>query len=300
MSAASVVVKSASIGSGKEATRGYNPSEAYALTLALEEASATAELEPNDEPLKATPFQTDGERRGFYAPKSDTDYFQLTSSEPRLLRVELEGVDRVDAELSLVALDSEGGKEQPLLRANDGGLKEGELLINLAVSPETPLLLKVQPAARQVEGKWVRDQENPEEPYRLVVTSRPDQGGDEREPNNESGAATPIELGKTARGHIHPKKDVDVFEVNLTSSPVKVPLRATVTGILKVDVALELYSIQDGKRVLLQRSEKNKGEQPETIRFTVDPGLYFLEVADTSGWNSNFLDAYQLLVERDE
>jgi hypothetical protein len=95
---------------------------------------------------------------------------------------------------------------------------------------------------------------------------------------------------------------VDYFVVDLSKSPVKVPLKATVTGILKVDIALALFRMEAdaSKPTLVQRSEKGKGEQPETIRFTVEPGVYLLEVKDTRGQQSNFMDAYQLTVELEQ
>jgi len=127
-------------------------------------------------------------------------------------------------------------------------------------------------------------------------------GDNEREPNNTPQTATPIELGRPMKGHIHPKKDVDYFLVDLQKSPVKGPLRATVTRILKVDVALALYRAGDdpAKPTLVQRSANGKGEQPETIRFTVEPGVYLLEVRDTRNLQSNFMDAYQLTVEHEQ
>ncbi|MGC4115910.1 MAG: hypothetical protein QM765_15230 [Myxococcales bacterium] len=224
---------------------------------------------------------------------------------PVLLKAELSGVDRIDSMLSLVQPEVEGGpKEETLLRANDGGVREGEMLVDLECAPGRDAVLRVEAAPRQVDGKWVRDQENAEEPYRLTVTARPDVGDSEREPNNSPTSPTALELGKTMKGHIHPKKDVDLFVLDLTKSPVKVPLKATVTGILKVDVALALYRLDGDPRsvkpTLVQRSEKGKGEAPETIKFTCEPGTYLLEVKDTKNYQSNFMDTYQLTVESEQ
>jgi len=250
----------------------------------------------------ATPFTAPGTIGGYFSPKGDLDYFALRADQPSLLKVELSGVDRIDSSLSLVRAAGDGQeKEQTLLRANDGAVREGELLVNVAATPGETLYLKVEAAARQVDGKWVRDQENPSEPYSLTVTARADEGLDEREPNDDAARATPIEFGRPLRGLIHPKRDVDYYRLDLSGSPVKVPIKATASGILKVDVALGLYRLDaDGKPALVQSSEKGKGEQAETIRFTVDPGVYLLEVKDTRNWASNFLDSYQLLVERDQ
>ncbi len=296
-----VTVKSSWSGSGKDAKRGYNTAVPYTLAITAEDAQTNAELEPNDEPAKATPLTVDGVRQGFFAPKGDVDYFLARCDRPQLLKVELSGVDRVDSMLSVVKVAEGSDKEEVLAKANDGGVKEGEILLNLACAPGKDVLLKVEAAPRQVNGKWVRDQENPTEPYRLTVTGRPDDNNDEREPNNQPETATPVELGRPMKGFIHPKKDVDLFRVDLSSSPVKVPLKATVTGILKVDVSLALYRLDEkGKPVLVQRSEKGRGEQPETIRFTVEPGVYLVEVRDTRNSQSNWMDPYQLTVEQEQ
>lgn len=294
-------VKAAWAGAGKDARRGYNAQAPYSLSVALEEAGANAELEPNDEPLKATPVAADGVRQGYFAPKGDVDYYLVRADRPVLLKVELSGVDRIDSTLSLVKIPEEGSeKEEVLLSANDGGVREGEILVDVAAGPGRDALLRVEAAPRQVNGKWVRDQENPAEPYKLTLTSRPDLGSDEREPNNRPELATPLELGKSVRGHIHPRRDEDFFLLDLTRSPVKVPLKATLTGILKVDVSLGLFRLEeDGKATLVQRSERGKGEQPEIVRYSAEPGRYVLQVKDTKSWQSNYVDAYQLTVEQD-
>jgi hypothetical protein len=294
-----VTVKSAWVGLGKEARRGHNQVDTYALSISPEEAGANAELEPNDEPARATPFVGDGTRQGFLAPKGDVDYFRVSASEPSLLKIELSGLDRVDSTLSLVSVD-EAGKEQLLLRADDGGVREGELLVNVAAGPDSDVLVKVDTASRRIQGKWVKDQENAIQPYRLTVSSRPDDGTWEREPNGDGSAATPIEVGRPMRGHVHPKKDVDLYRLDLTRALVKVPLRINLTGILKVDLALKLYRLDaEGKPTLVQSSEKGKGDQPESIRYAAEPGVYLIEVKDTPNRQSNFIDAYQLLVEQE-
>lgn len=300
-----VTVKSAWTGSGKDAKRTYNAGAPYTVAITPEEAGSNAELEPNDEAGKATPVPGEGTKIGYFAPKGDLDYYVVRCEKPVLLKAELSGVDRVDSTLALVKPDPDvAGKEETLLKANDGGIREGELLVNVGCGPGMDAVLRVEAAPRQVEGKWVRDQENPDEPYRLTVTARPDVGDSEREPNGTPATATPLELGKTIKGHVHPKRDVDDFAIDLTKSPVKVALRASVTGILKVDVALALFRI-DGdpataKPTLVQRSEKAKGESPESIKFTVEPGLYVVEVRDTKNLQSNFMDAYQLTVEQEQ
>ena len=99
------------------------------------------------------------------------------------------------------------------------------------------------------------------------------------------------------RGTVHPRKDVDYFRLDLSDRVVRTPLRAHLLGILKVDVGLYLHRVEaDGKLTLVQTSERGKGEAPETISFSAEPGVYLFEVRDTKKRESNFQDRYQLTV----
>jgi hypothetical protein len=295
-----VVVKSGWIGTGKEARRAYNTASAYTLSVSREEAGANAELEPNDELYKATPLASGGFKEGFLAPKSDVDHYVLKTSEPVLAKVELSGVDRLDLVLSAVEPPTgDGAQETVTLRTNDGAVKEPERLNN--VSCQDACYFRVESATRKLDGKWVKDFENPDVPYRISVTTVPDNGSEEREPNNTAARATVLTPGKPVRGTVYPAKDVDYSQLDLSGRPVRTSLRATLLGILKVDVGLYLHRMgEDGKLSLVQTADRAKGDQPETIRYSAEPGLYLLEVRDTKNRESNFQDAYQLSVEEGE
>ena len=110
--------------------------------------------------------------------------------------------------------------------------------------------------------------------------------------------ATRLKLGQAIRGTIFPKKDVDYFLLDLSDRPVKTPLRATAIGILKVDIGLYVHRVEDdGKLTLVQTADSAKGDKPEIVRFTADPGKYIFEVRDVKNRDANFQDAYQLTVE---
>ncbi|NVJ24901.1 ABC transporter substrate-binding protein [Myxococcus sp. AM011] len=295
-----VVVKGGWTGAGKEARRTFNAGTPYTLTVTQEEAGANAELEPNDELYKATPLTAGGYREGFLAPKGDVDHFVLRTTEPVLAKVELTGVERLDLVLSMVEPpQGDGQQETVLLRANDGALKEPERLNNVACNGSC--YFRVEGASRKVEGKWVKDFENSEQPYRITVTTVPDNGGEEREPNNTVERAQELTLGKAVRGTVFPVKDTDYYRVDLSDRPVRTPLRATLLGILKVDVGLYLHRVQpDGKLSLVQTADRAKGDQPESIRFSAEPGVYIFEVRDAKNREANFQDSYQLTVEEGE
>jgi hypothetical protein len=185
------------------------------------------------------------------------------------------------------------------LKANDGALKEPERLNN--VSCNGSCYFKVEGASRKVDGKWVRDFENPDQPYRITITAVPDNGSEEREPNNTVERAMEVNIGTTVRGTVYPAKDVDYYRLDLTDRPVRTPIRATLLGMLKVDVGLYLHRVgEDGKLSLVQTSDRAKGDQPENIRYSLEPGVYVFEVRDTRNRESNFQDPYQLTVAEGE
>ncbi|MCE9668208.1 ABC transporter substrate-binding protein [Myxococcus stipitatus] len=294
-----VVVKGGWTGTGKEARRTFNAAVPYTLTVTQEEAGANAELEPNDELYKATPLSAGGYREGFLSPKGDVDHFVLRTTEPVLAKVELSGVERLDLVLSMVEPpQGDGQQETVLLRANDGALKEPERLNNVACNGSC--WFRVEGASRKVDGKWVKDFENSEQPYRISITTVPDNGGEEREPNNTVERAQELTPGKAVRGTIYPVKDVDYYRLDLSDRPVRTPLKATLLGILKVDVGLYLHRVQpDGKLSLVQTSDRAKGDQPESIRYSAEPGVYVFEVRDAKNREANFQDSYQLTVEEE-
>ncbi|WP_043711810.1 hypothetical protein [Corallococcus macrosporus] len=295
-----VVVKTSWVGTGKEARRAFNTTMPYTLTVSQEEAGASAELEPNDELHKATTMTAGGYREGFLAPKGDVDHFVLKTAEPVLAKVELTGVERLDLVLSMVEPpEGESDKETVLLRANDGALKEPERLNNVAC--DGACYFRVEGASRKVDGKWVKDFENAEQPYRITVTTVPDNGTEEREPNNTVDRAQDLTVGQPVRGTVYPVKDTDFFRLDLSDRPLRTPIRATLLGILKVDVGLYLHRVQpDGKLSLVQTADRAKGDQPERIRYSAEPGVYVFEVRDARNRESNFQDAYQLTVEESE
>ncbi|MEN9800719.1 MAG: hypothetical protein RL653_4416, partial [Pseudomonadota bacterium] len=208
---------------------------------------------------------------------------------------QLSGVEGVDLQLSLVERGADGG-EVELLRANEGSEKEPERMAHVSCAGEC--WLRVAGVSRKIEGKWVKDQENATAPYALQLSAAPDDGTTEREPNHEAARAVPLSFGKSVRGTVYPRKDVDLYRVDLSTRPVKTPLLATLTGVLKVDVGLYLHrEAEDGSLSLVQTSDGAKGEKPETIRYAAEPGVYVLEVRDAKNRESNFQDSYVLKLE---
>ncbi|MBL8922912.1 MAG: ABC transporter substrate-binding protein [Myxococcaceae bacterium] len=293
-----VALRSAPLSAAKDARRGFHPDRTYTLTVVPEEAGASAEYEPNDELAKATDLSPNSYREGFVNPRGDVDHFKLTTDGPSIVRLQLSGVEKVDLQLSVVR-PVEGKPDEVLLKVNEGGTKEPEQLNN--VRCEGVCWFRVEGVARKVDGKWVKEDENPDQAYRLSTTVVPDDGSEEREPNNSPDAGTPITFGRPVRGTVYPKRDVDYFALDLRERQVKTPVSAQLLGVLKVDVGLYLHRVEaDGKLTLVQTSDGAKGDKPESIRFSLEPGLYLLEVRDAKNRESNFQDSYQLTVEESD
>jgi hypothetical protein len=161
------------------------PLTPYTLTATIEPGAADLELEPNDDPEHATPIRETA--TGFIAPACDQDWYRVHADAPMILHAELSGADRADLELAAYAA---AGAEKPrlLARVNEGGARELEVLPAVGI-PAGDSYVLVQAAARQLEGRWVRDGEDRQTPYRLVVQLAPDDGSTEREPNDDPASA---------------------------------------------------------------------------------------------------------------
>jgi hypothetical protein len=293
-----VAVRSAVIGAGKDAKRGANPDVSYTLTVATEDGSESAEFEPNDDTVRATDLPPNSYRDGFISQKGDIDVFRLVTGAPSIAKLQLSGVDKVDLVLSVVKA-VEGKPDEVLLKTNEGGPREPEQLNNVAC--DGACFIRVESVTKKVDGKWVREDENADQAYRLTAIVVPDDGTEEKEANNSAATATPVFFGKPIRGTVYPKKDVDYFALDLTDRPVKTALRAQLIGVLKVDVGLYLHRVEeDGKLTLVQTSDSAKGDRPENVRFSAEPGRYVLEVRDSKNREANFQDSYQLSVDEGE
>ena len=291
-----VVVKSAPVAReepGSKPAPAFNTSTYYTLTVAPEEAGGSAELEPNDDSHKATDLPVNSYREGYLTPKGDLDCFRVTTDGPTIVNFDVTGVENVDLVLTML---NEAKNDEATLRANEGGTKEPERLTN--VFCDKTCVVRVEPVARKDGKTWVREDSNAEQSYRLSVQVAPDDGSVERESNNTATTATPATFGKPIRGLIFPRKDVDFFQLDLRDKPVKTPIHATVIGILKVDVALYLHRLKDdGTTELVQTADGAKGDKPETVRATLEPGLYVFEVRDLKNREANFQDSYQLTID---
>lgn len=282
-----VTVKSAWIGKRRTAA----PDTPYRLRATLATVPADLEEEPNDGPETATPIVGLG-RLGYLTPTGDADWYSVTVDRPVIARVVVSGVDGVD--LVLDAPDPSAGKDAVRARSNVGGEKDGEILPDLWL-PAGTSYLRVASGSRKVDGKWVRDYENPGQTYTLGVSMRDAFPGDEVEPNDTPERATPLRVGGRGRGYLYPYRDVDFFRVEIGPED-EGTLTAVASALPHVDVTLSLHGGEpvEGVQPVIASAGVDKATGEARLTAEVEPGVYLLEVRDAKGTGANAGDPYRL------
>ena len=269
------------------------PLTPYTITAALEAGAPDLEIEPNDDPQHATSLGDTA--TGYIAPAGDQDWYRIHSDGPAILHAELTGADRTDLELAVYA---DGGGEKPrlLARVNEGGPREPEVLPAVGI-PAGDSYVLVQAAARQLEGKWVRDGEDRQTPYRLAVQLFADDGSTEREPNDEVATAPVLALPIQVKGWIWPRKDVDVFRFHVGAGHA--PVNLVLPAVRGVDLQLRLYQLR-GERPpeVIGSSDARRGEGEEKlIAVPLKEGDYAVEVSSPRNKDASATQAYTLTVQ---
>lgn len=270
------------------------PLAPYTLTASLEQGPLDLEQEPNDDPQHATPIETTA--TGYLAPAGDLDWYRVHSEKPAVLRAEVTGLERADIELAVYWPAAQPAEKPPLLaRVNEGGPKEGEVLPAVGV-PAGDSYLLVQPALRNFDGKWVRDGEDRQHPYKLQISLSADDGSIEREPNNDVETAQILSVPASLKGWIWPRKDVDLFKFHIAAGhePVSIKLSA-VRG---VDLMLRLLEIRGKKADVIGSSDAIKGEGEEQIlSVPLKEGEYAVEVSSPRNKDASATQPYTLSIQ---
>ena len=190
----------------------------------------------------------------------------------------LSALDRVDTELQVLEPDASTDKARAILKVNEGGPKEPEVIPAITLAPGDHYF-KVQAASHKVGDKWVRDQEDPDQTYSLDLSLSPDDGAFEREPNDTALTATALTAEKPLSGYLFPAKDVDIYKLDLSAMPVAAAAKITVTGVTKVPVWVEVHganSLAIGE--LLNSADPGKPGIDAVVRQKLDPAIYYVVV----------------------
>ncbi len=283
----------------KKYERTSNPDVAYTLSVSSEAGGDDLEKEPNDKAEDAMPIADGQKLRGYLSRADDDDWYKIQVDRASILSAELSALNRVDLQLYVVDPEKKDAKRNyELVRINDGKVNEPEVLTNCALAAGENYI-KINGAWKKVDGKWVQDDFNLDETYTLTVNLRTDEGREEREPNDKVEQATSMAAGDSLRGTLHPKGDVDVFKLDLSSQDGPRTTTIECTGIPKVDIRLKLLGPEldeKGKHKVVETSSKGKGEEKEQISKELMPGEYWIVVSGPRFGESNTSDQYVLTV----
>lgn len=252
----------------------------YRLKVEASSAMANREVEPNDTPQQAVRLSgMRGEVYGTIEVVSDKDWYVLPV--PGQTNLRLEAIPPPGVDLVLTVRDMRGRR---LAEANEGRVGEPELLANVRASVGVQILVSSSSQTFDPHGS-----------YRLQWTATPADRGDEREPNNTPGQANLITPGITARGYVHPIKDVDWYRFRLMGFVgATARVRISVQGIPGVHLAL---SLMDDQQTELARSTQPTSEGVRVIETTLHYAkTYYVKVSDDQNQRASPSEHYELLV----
>ena len=171
----------------------------YRVGYTLRDREEGEEVEPNWKAAMATPLAPNQEAVGYLGWRTDNDWYQVDVagiSPSARLRVELDGVDGVRANLSV---RTAGGKILAERWTREG---DSAVLANLkAPDANEPLMVVVR----------CREDTNVETRYYLRVMSAVPAGPTEQEPNDTVEVATRLSPGESMSGLLLDRRDSDLF-----------------------------------------------------------------------------------------
>jgi hypothetical protein len=256
------------------ADAGANADARYNLRVRAELARAGGgDAEPNDDPAHAQPIG-DGTLLGFLG-RGDVDVFRIAAPHAEL-DVEVVPPERVDVKLEILREDG-----TVALRVDKGRRREAERMPNFYVEGASAF---VRLSAGSGDG-------NPDEPYRLTISSRAPEPGDEREPNDTAAAATPLEVGAHGHGLLAPRGDVDLWKVDTAHGSWGGGV--TVTGIRGLRLAVRV--LNDAGRALT-RVEVPDGQTVAAPVPADESGCCLVEIREATGRGANAGDRYDLVL----
>ncbi|MFL5399540.1 MAG: hypothetical protein ACJ79P_16715 [Myxococcales bacterium] len=278
--------------------RGADPRVPYTLIATVEQGPEDLEIEPNDEMSRATDIGPSGTRSGYLAPAGDADFYLVRVERPTILHAEVSGLERADVEMLVLAPGVRAGARPVVLaRANEGGLREGEVIPALGI-PAGDTYVEIVGAARQLEGKPVRDAEDRDHLYKLSLSLLPDDGTTEREPNNDPLRAQQVALPAAVKGYIWPRRDVDCFRFHVAVRSGTLTTR--VFPGRGMDLQLRLSEIHGKRADVIGTADAMRGEGEEAmVAVPVREGDYAVEVSSPRNKDSSPSEPYEVQIRLD-
>jgi eukaryotic-like serine/threonine-protein kinase len=219
----------------------------------------TKELEPNNTPAEANPLPAGVALQGYLGrrinrEKGDIDMFRIDTPDGarRVISAHVTGIPNMDLVLEI----ARAGRSVPLVRANSGGVGDGEHIPNFPIEGTTHYLI--------VRENWIAGElptENVSDRYTLqweVIEPGPD---DEREINDVLELANPIGIGERRRGFIGWAGDVDYYCIAGEGAAVT----AKLAGVPEVDLVLRVVDRASGHSKEINAHGPGEGERSERI-----------------------------------
>jgi hypothetical protein len=226
------------------------------------------------------------------------DFYRIRTDQPMILRAEVSGLERADVEMQVLAAGRGGGKPALLARANEGGVREGEVVPALWI-PAGDTYIEILGAARQLEGKWVRDAEDRDHLYKLTATLSPDDGTWEREPNDDPVRAPEVPLPAAVKGYLWPRRDVDCFRFHVPAG-YSGTLTTRVFSVRGMDLQLRLWEIRGKRAEVIGTADAVRGEGEEAmVAVPVREGDYAVEVSSPRNKDASASDPYEVQIRLD-
>jgi hypothetical protein len=245
--------------------------------LKIEAGPAEGELEPNDRYTHANRVQFSEDITGFINPVGDSDWYRMVvyDTDRQVITVKIGPTADIDP-----ILEFYGGPDERLILVDDRGRDQGEIIKNIGVR-EGIYYVKVYSSHQS--------QENPNDPYVLLIEKEKWGRDEEFEINNSAASANRLVLGGMKRGYITPRGDRDFYSFEAKRTGV---YTIEVTPCLLLDLALHLYS-EEGE--LLEKINEMPEEEGEKATLLLDKGRYYVSVVNMNAYE-NSRDAYMLRV----
>ncbi len=142
----------------------------------------------------------------------------------------------------------------------------------------------------------MRDGEDRENPYKLVLTVSPDDGSIEREPNDDLAGAQMLTLPASVKGWIWPRKDVDVFRFHVGAGHA--PVSVTLPAVRGVDLQLRLLEVHGATGEVIGSSDSSHGEGDEKLlSVPLKEGDYAVEVSSPRNRDASATQPYTLSIQ---
>jgi hypothetical protein len=232
------------------------------------------ESEPNDRQESANELKLGQAIGGFFANRSDDDWFKLIVDKPgkSLVLIDITAVPGVNSSLTLRAANGRN-----IWDVNESGAGGPESIFNLALAQGT---YYIQLSAREFNAN-----------NHYVLHTRilgPWQEGQEAEPNDRADYATELKLGQSVEGYVQYNSDDDYYKL-IIDKPGKNDIQVDLSAVPGVDLRFGITD-KDGKD-LWRTNDGSKGEPESVSHLTLGEGTYYIWV---EGYQKNITDKYTL------